>query len=127
MLEMKAIQDKESQKKMCQLCEIEYIDDALAYSAQNGDTFIGITQFAIHEQTGYIYHISQFPGITDTDALLLLGLTALNFIGRCKIKTVYYENKDIELGDMLGFEKNNNGKYCMNISDLFDKTCCSRN
>jgi hypothetical protein len=123
MLEVKPIQSKEEQKRLCGLCSIEYNADALAYSAYEGDTFLGITQFSIHDKKGQIYNITPVSGTDDIEALFIMGRAAMNFIDLCKIADVYYEDGNEKLGHMLGFRPDCAGRYYMNINGLFEAPC----
>lgn len=123
MLEVKPVQSKEEQKRLCGLCGIEYDADTLAYSAYDGDTFLGITQFAIHEKKGQIYNITPAAGTDDPEVLFIMGRAAMNFIDLCKISDVYYEDENQRLGHMLGFKPDIEGRYYMNISGFFEVPC----
>lgn len=123
MLEVKTIQSKEEQKRLCILCGIEYNADSLAYSAFEDVTFIGIIQFAIHGKIGIIYNIVLCPDIDDNEALFIMGRAAMNFIDLCKITDVYFEDKNINLGNILGFKQNTEGRYYINIEGFFATSC----
>ncbi|MHB1154261.1 MAG: hypothetical protein ACYCWE_14450 [Eubacteriales bacterium] len=123
MLEVKTIQNKEEQKRLCSLCGIEYNADALAYSASEDVGFIGIIQFAIQGKIGIIYNIALCPGVDDNEALFIMGRAAMNFIDLCKISDVYFEDKNEHLGNILGFKQDIEGRYYINIKGFFETPC----
>lgn len=123
MLEVKTIQDKEEQKRLCNLCGIEYNADALAYSACEGSNLIGIIQFAIQGKIGIIYNIALCPDIDDNEALFIMGRAAMNFIDLCKISDIYFDDKNKRLGNLLGFKQDIDGRYYINIEDFFETSC----
>ncbi len=126
MLEIKKIQDKDEQSRLCVLCGIVYMADALAYSAAGATGPIGIVQFAIREKAGVIYHIALCPGIDDADALFIMGRAAMNFVDLCGITDMYYEDPDKKPGRLLGFEPNAEGRLYMNLKGFFDEPCSCR-
>lgn len=127
MLEVKTIQNKDEQKRLCSMCGIEYNADALTYSASEGVTSIGIIQFAIQGTIGIIYNIALCPGIDDNEALFIMGRAAMNFIDLCKISNIYYEDKNKSLGNILGFKQDIEDRYYINIKGFFETHCKSCN
>ena len=99
MLEIKPIQTKEEQKKICELCGIDFDPDCLAYKASENEKLIGAAQFRILGERGVIYDLSNASGIDDFEALVIMGKAALDFICRCglKEKDVNININDIKL------------------------------
>lgn len=126
MLEVKKIQNKDEQRRLCVSWGIGYMADALAYSAVAGTDPIGIVQFAIREKAGVIYNITLRPGIDDGDALFIMGRAAMNFVDLCKVTDMYYEDTDKKLGGLLGFKSNEEGRLYMNLKGFFDEPCNRR-
>lgn len=125
MLEVKPIQSKEKQEYYCDICGIEYDIDTLAYAACEDGVFIGMVQFAIRSKAGIIYNITLKPDINNTEALLIMGRAAMNFIDLCRVCDIYYEDEDKKLGDALGFRQNSEGKLYINTEGLFTAQCKS--
>ena len=90
MLEIKPIQDKNAQKALCELCGAVYNPSALAYSAYDNGAPVGICQFRIIEEHGYMYDLCNTVGVDDLEALIIMGRAALNFIDLCGIHTAYF-------------------------------------
>ena len=55
MFEIKPIESKERQKAICAQCGVPYRDDCFAYSAIEEDRLLGICQFKIKDDIGYMY------------------------------------------------------------------------
>ena len=91
MLEIKPIQDKNEQKTLCELCGAAYRPQAFAYSAYDNGAPIGICQFRIMNDTGYVYNLCNTADTDDLEALIIMGRAALNFIDLCGVHTAYFE------------------------------------
>ena len=63
MLEIKPIQDKNQQKMLCELCRTVYRPSAMAYSAYDNGEPIGICQFRIKNDNGYLYDLCNTEGV----------------------------------------------------------------
>ena len=87
MLEIKPIQSKTEQERLCGLCGVAYDADALAYSAHESGVFLGICQFRITGDEVRVYTIREAPGRRDLEALILLGRAALSFAEQCGVKS----------------------------------------
>ena len=57
MLTVKPIRSKSEQELFCAKCNIPYDIDLLAYSAHVDEVFVGMCQFAIKGERGYIKNI----------------------------------------------------------------------
>ena len=89
MLEIKPIQTKEEQKETCELCQIEFDPDCLAYKAGENGKLLGISQFRIHGAYAVIYNLAGAPGTEDPEALSALGQATLGFVRSCGIDEIY--------------------------------------
>lgn len=92
MLEIKPIQTKEEQKETCELCQIEFDPDCLAYGARENGRLLGISQFRIHGAYAVIYNLADAPGANDPEALSALGQATLGFLHSCEIEEVYIKD-----------------------------------
>ena len=85
MLQIKPIEEKSEQERICALCGVEYNPDLLAYAAYSGGELSAICQFTMRGSVGYIYSLSPVSGSYDADALYVAGRSALNFIDLCGV------------------------------------------
>jgi len=92
MLEVKPIQTKERQKEICELCEIEFNPDCLAYGAEENGKLLGVSQFRIFGGYAVIYDLANAAGVDDLEALIIIEKAVLNFIDLCGIKEVVLNN-----------------------------------
>ena len=132
MLEIKSIQSKDEQKNICEKCGVEFIPDALAYDAkehsskENG-VLLGVSQFRILGEYAVIYTLSNAIGINDTDALVIIGKTTLNFIDLCGVHDVVTHIKNTRLLELLEFKHDeSDGLYRLNLTGYFDSPCQRR-
>ena len=110
MLEIKPIQTKEEQERLCGECGVCFDADTLCYAAYSDGRFVGITQFAIRGRKGYIFSIANKTGVDDADALFVAGRSALNFIDLCGITDSYCQaDADEGLIKRIGFRKTGDG------------------
>lgn len=129
MLEILPIQNKTDQKSVCALVGTEFSPDMLAYSARYKGELCGICQFKMTHRGGSLFSINctkTLPdGITEFQVLFTLGRAALNFIDLCGVHRAYYDG--IEKDDMLlrqiGFDKNANGEYFIDLEGFFTSPC----
>jgi len=134
MLEIKPIQTKTEQENICKLCKIEFNPDCLAYCAreykkngENGEAkLLGAAQFRIINNYGVIYDLAGINENYDLEALVIMGRTVLSFIDSCKIQEVIIKTTNNNLPEILGFKKDENGVYKLNLDGYFD-TPCSKN
>ena len=129
MLEILPIQNKNEQKKICELFGIEYSHDMLAYSARYDGHMCGICQFKMTNRGGSIFSLTctkDLPKeITEFQVLFTLGRAALNFIDLCGIHKAYYDGKekDHDLLCEIGFSKKDNGDYFIDLEGFFTAPC----
>ena len=106
MFEIKPIESKERQKAICAQCGVPYRDDCFAYSAIEEDRLLGICQFKIKDDIGYMYE------------LFIMGRAALNFIDLCGAHDAE-KCIDDKMARRIGFVEKN-GKLKMNLRGVFD-------
>ncbi len=125
MFQILPIQDKEEQKKWCDLCGVTYKPDYLAYSAVSEGAPIGMTQFYMTDEGGVIADFAAAPGADDREVLLVLGRGTMNFIDLCGIHRAYFDAPyaDEQLIRQIGFSKDENGRYTVDLTDFFNEPC----
>ena len=126
MLEIKPIQHKQRQKEICELCGIDFDPEALAYSAQENEKILGISQFRILGKQAVIFALEGAKGVEDKGALVMAGKATLNFLDLCGVEEVVAKVKNKELLSELGFEKSeksSNGEYRLDLAGYFDSLC----
>jgi len=125
MLEIKPVEDKEIQKKYCETAGVTYVADALAYMAFVNTMETGLCQFGIKGNVGYIYSLTQMPEKDDTEALFIMARAALSFMALCGAEIA--DMTDCETTDRLknvvGFKKDENGKYLLSIKGMNEHHC----
>lgn len=122
MLEIKPIQDKNEQKTLCELCGAAYRPSALAYSAYDNGAPIGICQFRIANDTGYLYNLCNTADTDDLEALIIMGRAALNFIDLCGAHEAYFEGDKTRAAIAVGFREKG-GKLYADLTGMFDSPC----
>ena len=118
MFEIKPIESKERQKAICAQCGVPYRDDCFAYSAIEEDRLLGICQFKIQDDIGYMYELKCPEGIDDEEVLFIMGRAALNFIDLCGAHDAE-KCIDDKMARKIGFV-DKNGKLKMNLRGVFD-------
>ena len=125
MLKVLPIQSKADQELDCARCGITYRPDALAYRATVNDVFVGMCQFKLTEHGGEIYDIAKLPDVEDFEAMFVMGRAALNFIDLCGVHYARYLSEDIDesLALAIGFTKNSDGIFDVDLTDFFLHPC----
>jgi len=123
MLEIKPIQTKEEQKEICELCGIEFDVDCLAYSAKENGKLLGVSQFRIFGKYAVIYDLNNTLDIDDLEALIIMGKGTLHFIDFCGVEEVIIKTNNRNLPEILGFKKNVDGIYKVNLERYFESPC----
>jgi len=123
MLEIKPVQTKEEQKEICDLCGVEFDPDFLAYGAKENGVLLGVSQFRILGKYAVIYDLANASGVDDLDALIITGKATLNFIDLCGVKDVIIKTESRNIHKILGFKKDADGVYKLNLKGYFDSPC----
>ena len=124
MLTVLPIQSKDIQRELCEKCCIDFIENAFAYRADDGD-FIGICQFYFKDDNGYIENLTYAPNVSDWEAMIIMLRASMSFMYRCGIKIVYLNGMtDTELLSKSGFLKNENGEYYIDVQKFYGGSCC---
>lgn len=127
MLKILTVQSKTEQEKLCRLCGTEYDPDALAYSASVDGKPVGVCQFRFLSGCGYIISIANAVGITDIEALILMGRATLNFIDRCGVHAARAakDAADKTLLAAVGFKRGTDGWF-VDLNGFFDGHCSKK-
>lgn len=136
MLQVLPIQSKDRQEELCQQCHVSYNPDLLAYAAISEEKFVGICQFKLTAQGGLIYDLAKVAdrptdeddrsqNASDFEALFVMGRGTLNFIDLCGVHYAQYVGTDADepLLRAIGFTKNSNGIYDINLEGFFTDHC----
>lgn len=127
MLTVFPIQTKEEQKALCDVCGIDFIENAFAYKADDNG-FIGICQFTFENNCGYIKNLSYAPCVEDNEAMIIMLRAAMSFMLKCGIVNSYIEENATT--DLLlrvsGYKKNEDGKYFLDLDKFYNTPCSKR-
>ena len=126
MLIINPIQEKEEQEKICGMCGVEFDECAMAYAAREDEEIIGIVQFRILGKYGVIYDLANAAGVDDLEALIITGKVALNFIDLCGVQDAIIKTENRNLPKILGFKKDDDGVYKINLEGYFDAPCSKK-
>ena len=128
MLKVFPIQDKDEQQRLCERCGVTFKPELLSYQATVEDVFVGVCQFKLAPGGGILYDLApdkEKP--VDTEAMFVMGRAALNFIDLCGIHHAFFDGDDTVPGETLiraiGFSKNENGRWEMDLTDFFTTPC----
>ena len=125
MLEVLPIQDKSMQESICLRCDIDYDPDLLAYAAYVDGALVGMCQFIIKPDGGWLVDLANAKGVSDSQALFVVGRATLNFIDLCGVHNAKCDSKKIEdsLVRAIGFSKNADGIYEIDLAHFFEHPC----
>lgn len=131
MLKVLPVQSKETQKELCETCRIAYRPDALAYAASVNEEFVGICQFKLTSEGGVLYDIvsvpdrAESPACSTFEALFVMGRGTLNFIDLCGVHQASFvgDAPDEPLLCAIGFQKDEQGKFSINLEGFFTDHC----
>ena len=127
MFKISPIQDKELQKKYAEDCSAEFCPDLFAYSMINQETdeLMGMAQFDISSDCGYIHTLKSKIGYTDFEAMFILGRATMNFIDMCGAHKCRADKDSAEerLLKAIGFKLQDDGQYFADMAGMFDGHC----
>ena len=125
MLEVLPIQSKDEQEALCARCGIEFRVEALAYKAMVEGELRGMCQFTMNDGGGRILDFAAFPDQYEFEPMFVMGRAALNFIDLCGVHRAFFDAEcDNEtLIRAIGFTKNAEGKWEMDLTDFFKEPC----
>ena len=125
MLEVLPIQDKQEQEALCARCNVPYRAEMLAYQALVEKELRGICQFTMNADGGKIVDFAHVPELYEFEPMFVMGRAALNFIDLCGVHRAFF---DAEYGNetlikAIGFSRNADGRYEMDLTDFFKEPC----
>ena len=127
MLEIKPIEDKALQEQLCNEAGAKYLPDALAYAAYVNTFAVGLCQFGLKENTGYIYNLTPIGKCPeDTEALFIMGRAVMSFMESCGAEYADMEDTDAteeRIKFVIGFKRNDEGKFIIPIKGMFEHHC----
>ena len=128
MLKILAIQQKEAQKALCDACGVPFTETDMAYAIQVDEIDIGIIPFYIKGSEGFIRTVKLKPDIEDFEAQFIGGRGCMNFIDLCGAHDCYLldagDGSDkYRLAIALGFKKQPDGRWYMNLAGFFEDPC----
>ena len=130
MLIIKPIQDKDTQKEMCEACKFQFDPLLFAYSEKEDDKLIAGCQFDILGKDAEIKDFGMCKGAEeDIEALIILGRAVLNFLDLSGVKKCFFTtNADTneKYAKMIGFKKENE-IMTITLEGLFDSKCANCN
>ena len=127
MFKISPIQNKELQSTYAEMCGTEYREGFFAYGmtdAESGD-LMGFAQFEIEGDTGYISDLRPKTGLTDFEAMFILGRSTMNFIDLCGAHRCFSDKDaaDERLIRAIGFREDESGKLFCDMTGMFDGHC----
>lgn len=131
MLEVLPIQTKTEQETICKYCGVAFDQELMAYKAISDGVVVGVCQFTMNQTGGHILNLAVIQGSDITqkaraEALFVMGRATLNFIDLCGVHIAYFEDTtfpDEAMISAIGFKKNENGVWCMDLTDFFKHPC----
>ena len=125
MIAVKPIEDKQEQERLCAVCGIPFLPNALAYRAEDDGVFAGMCQFGMDAAGGHLHHVARAPETALDDALFIMGRAALNFIDLCGVHTADYRGPvtDAALLARIGFKQTEDGRFCIDLNGFFEHPC----
>lgn len=125
MLEVLPIQNKKEQELLCARCHIPFRTELLAYRVLVDGQLKGICQFTMDAQGGRIVDFASAPAQKEFEPMFVMGRAALNFIDLCGVHTAFFDAPcdDETLIKAIGFRKNEQGRYEMDLTDFFVEPC----
>ena len=125
MFEVLAVQSKAEQKELADACGQPYREELLAYKVLNEGDFCGLCQFTMDQNGGRIETFGWIEGKYAFHPIFTLGRAALNFIDLCGVHKAYFDAPVVDetLVKAIGFSKNAEGRYEMDLTDFFKEPC----
>jgi hypothetical protein len=125
MLEVLPIQSKQEQEALCARCKIPFRTELMAYQALVDGELKGVCQFTMNADGGKIVDFAHIPEGYEFEPMFVMGRAALNFIDLCGVHLAFFdaEYDNETLIKAIGFRKNENGRYEMDLTDFFKEPC----
>ena len=86
---------------------------------------MGMAQFDISDECGYIYTLKTKIGYSDFEAMFILGRATMSFIDTCGIHHCRASSDSAEerLLKSIGFKPCGNGEYFADMTGMFNGHC----
>ena len=130
MLEVLPIQTKTEQESLCVRAGIHFKVDAMAYRATVDGELTAVCQFSMDAEGGHIHDLAmvkdrEFSDRDRIESLFVMGRAAMNFIDLCGVHTAFFDApcENETLIKAIGFRKNQEGRYEMDLTDFFIEPC----
>ena len=128
MIEVKPVQEKEEQAKLCALGGVAYDADLLMYAAYVDEQLVACCQFGMPKAVGLVADLfAVVPrSAAVEEALFIMGRAALNFIDLCGVHEAYTpapKAEDELLMRKIGFKQTEDNKWYMNLEGFFATPC----
>ena len=134
MLIIKKVLDLDLKNELCERCEVPNYENSMAYLAIESETVealeyteLALLQFSLKGSIAYINQITTFPGIVDNEALIIMSRAAMEFMHRrMGINTLKYEDNPYTMEILiktLGFRRDNDGVYSIDLAKFFEEPC----
>ena len=125
MFKISPIEDKETQKKIIEQLGGKFREDFFAYVMIDNESgaLMGASQFEIAKD-GYISDLREASGLSDFEAMFILGRATMNFIDMCGAHTcrASLDAGEERLLKSIGF-KEVSGEYFSDMTGMFDGNC----
>ncbi len=128
MFKISPVQDPALAENYAKLCGAKFEPALFMYAMTNTETgaLMGISQFEILTDSGYIYDLKEIPDGKDFEAMFILGRQTMNFIDLCGPKKCYAK---IDAGDekllrAIGFRAQGDTLIC-DMTGMFDGSHCA--
>lgn len=124
MLEVLPIQTKTEQEALCARCGVPFRTELLAYQALVDGELRGVCQFTMGPDGGRIVDFAAC-GTPEFEPMFVMGRAALNFIDLCGVHRAFFdaEFENETLISAIGFERNSDGRWEMDLTDFFKEPC----
>ena len=128
MFKITPVQDTETARIYLSKCASTLKEGAFLYAmtdCESGD-IMGIAQFEITDESGYIYDLKEADGHDDFEAMFILGRQTMNFINICgkDVCRIGKESSDEKLIKAIGFIDIGEYYEC-NMQGMFDGSHCA--
>jgi hypothetical protein len=127
MFKISPIQSEQRKRECAEKCGTSPEKSYFAYQMVNEDTgeLMGMSQFEICGEDGYISDLRSAVGYEDFEAMFILGRATMNFIDlcschKCRAKSDAGEKR---LLTAIGFKEADNGEYFCDMTDMFSGHC----
>ena len=129
MFKITPVSNTEEMRSLSSVAEIPYFEGAFYYKMfdmESGDV-MGFSVFEIHKDFGEILALYETIGRDDFEAMFILGRQTLNFIDLCGMHSCVADTKYASecMLSAIGFKKNDNGVFSINLEGMFDGHCHS--